>query len=670
MKNIPQIREISTLSFNERVLQEAEDIRNPLMERVKFLGIFSSNMDEFFKVRVASVQRRIELGKKAMIEVLESINRRTHKLDDRFQAAYSEIIDQLAREGIRLITEHDLEKLHASIKAWVREYFRDTVLPSLVPIVLRKGFPFPQLTDGALYFAVIMYGSDFPYALLELPSGLPRFVELPNGHIMYIDDVIRYSLNDIFYIFTYDSIEAFEFKISRDAELDIDNDFSEGYVRKMEKVLRQRKGGRPTRFVYDSEMPAELLLVLKKELKLGKSDPTIGGSRYHNMKDLMRFPANRPDLLFEVMEPHDHPVLDADRRPMLDIIQQQDLLLTYPYQSFDHVIRLLREAAIDPEVKTIKLTMYRVASNSQVVNALLNAANNGKRVVAVVELQARFDEHRNISNSERLREVGATVLYGLPPMKVHSKLMLIEKNNNLYAGLSTGNLNEQTAALYVDSMLFTGQKKITRDVATLFDYFENVAANRALTTPVFKHLMVSPFNTRKTLYKLIAQEKKKGNNGHILIKANHLTDNGIMRRLREAADTGVRINLIIRTTYAVTPQKNIKAISILDRFLEHQRIYIFGKGDDAVVYMSSADLMERNIDWRVEAAFPILEPELRQQVIDLVQIQVKDNSKARRLDRLQCNKYVLNRRGVHRTQYETYDYFRKLAEKINPVQPT
>ena len=279
---------------------------------------------------------------------------------------------------------------------------------------------------------------------------------------MYIDDVIRHSLNKIFYIFKYDSIAAYEFKISRDAELDIDNDFSEGYVRKMEKVLRQRKGGRPTRFVYDAEMPAELLQVLKKGLKLGASDPVIDGGRYHNMKDLMKFPAKRPDLLFDVMEPWQHPILDAERRPMLDIIQQQDVLLTYPYQSFDHVIRLLREAAIDPQVQTIKLTMYRVADNSQVVNALINAAHNGKKIIAVVELQARFDEHRNITNSERLREVGATVLYGLPPMKVHSKLMLIEKSGSLYAGLSTGNLNESTARLYVDSMLLPATKRLRK----------------------------------------------------------------------------------------------------------------------------------------------------------------------------------------------------------------
>lgn len=657
MKNIPQIREISTLSFNERVLQEAEDVRNPLMERMKFLGIFSSNMDEYFKVRVASVQRRIEMGKKIMAEVLERINAKAHELDDRFQAVYEKIAAELAQAGIHIITEQELDVQEDAIKLWVRDYFRDTVLPSLVPIIIQEDKEFPQLTDGALYFAVSMWGSAFPYALLELPANLPRFIALPNECILYIDDIIRYFLHEVFYIFDYESITAYEFKISRDAELDIDNDFSEGYVRKMEKVLRQRKGGRPTRFVYDEDMPAELLHLLKKGLKLGKSDPAIGGGRYHNMKDLMGFPAQRPELCFDVMEPYDHPVLDGERRPMLDLIAHQDVLLTYPYQSFDHVIRLLREAAIDPEVREIKITLYRVAGNSQVVNALLNAAHNGKRVVVCVELQARFDEHRNINNSERLREVGAVVLYGLPPMKVHSKLLLINHAGAQYAALSTGNFNEVTARLYVDSMLFTSHKKIVKDVAAVFNFFEDTAANRALTPPVFKHLLVSPFNTRKEFYKLIAAEKKKGAQGHILIKTNHLTDSGIIRRLRDAADAGVRINLIVRTTYAMTPHKNIRAISILDRYLEHQRVYVFGKGGEAKVYMSSADLMERNLDWRVEAAFPVLDPVLRQQVLDMMQIQIKDTCKARTLDRLQSNKYVRGGRGKRRAQYDTHAYF-------------
>ncbi len=661
MKNIAQIREISVLSFNERVLQEAEDTVNPLLERLKFLGIFSSNMDEFFKVRVASVQRRIEMGKKNMVDVLDRINEKARELDGRFQRVYDDIIAGLESEGIRLIDETDLEQGKESVKTWVKEYFQDMILPSLVPIIIREGLSFPQLTDGAVYFAVMMWGSPFSYALLELPAALPRFVELPNGCIMYVDDVIRYSLHEIFYIFKYESIGAYEFKISRDAELDMDNDFSEGYVRKMEKVLQQRKGGRPTRFVYDKQMPAELLNLLKKSLRLGLSDTAIGGGRYHNMRDLMRFPGKRKDLVFETMEPHDHPVLDGERRPMLDIMADRDVLLTYPYQSFDHVIRLLREAAIDPEVREIKMTVYRLADHSQIINALLNAARNGKKVTAVIELQARFDEQRNISNSARLHEVGATVLYGVPPMKVHAKLLLIHRGGKQFAALSTGNLNETTARLYVDSMLFTGRKRITSDVATVFDYFENTPANRTLALPKFKHLLVSPFNMRKEFCRLITEETRKGKEGRILLKTNHLTDSDMIKRLYDAAEAGVQVDLIVRTTCAIIPGENMRAVSILDRFLEHQRIYIFGQGEDARVYMSSSDLMERNLDWRVEAAFPIYDADIKKQVLDLVALQSADNCKARSLDEHQQNEYAYGRRGKRRAQYATYAFFGDVA---------
>ena len=668
MKNIAQIREISVLSFNERVLQEAEDPLNPLLERLKFLGIFSSNMDEFFKVRVASVQRRIEMGKKSMVAVLDHMNEKARELDRRFQEAYENIIASLDGEGIRLIDEEQLAREKAPVKAWVNDYFRDTVLPSLVPIIIRDGLPFPQLTDGAVYFAVMMWGSAFSYALLELPSALARFVELPNGCIMYVDDVIRFALHEIFYIFNYESIGAYEFKISRDAELDMDNDFSEGYVRKMEKVLLQRKGGRPTRFVYDNQMPAELLNLLKKSLRLGLSDTAIGGGRYHNMRDLMRFPGKRKDLVFEPMEPHDHPVLDGERKPMLDIMADQDVLLTYPYQSFDHVIRLLREAAIDPEVQEIKTTVYRLADHSQIINALLNSARNGKKVTAVIELQARFDEQRNISNSARLQEVGATVLYGVPPMKVHAKLVLINRAGKWFSALSTGNLNETTARLYVDSMLFTGRKRIASDVAAVFDYFENTPASRTLALPKFKHLLVSPFNMRKEFCRLIAEETRKGKEGRILFKTNHLTDSDIIKRLYEAAAAGVEVDLVVRTTCAIIPGGNIRAISILDRFLEHQRIYAFGCGDEARVFMSSSDLMERNLDWRVEAAFPIYDPDIKRQVLDMVGIQIEDNCKARILDEVQQNTYVRGRRGGRRAQYATYAYFR--ANQANRGQTT
>jgi polyphosphate kinase len=476
---------------------------------------------------------------------------------------------------------------------------------------------------------------------------------------MYLDDVIRHALHEVFYIFDYDRIDAFEFKISRDAELDIDNDFSEGYVRKMEKVLRQRKGGRPTRFVHDEDMPAGLLQRLIKELKLGQADTTISGGRYHNMRDLMRFPAKRPDLSFEEQWPNDHPVLDAHRGRMMDVIRRRDILVTYPYQSFDHVVRLLREAAIDPEVREICMTLYRVASRSQVVNALVNAARNGKKVFVSVELQARFDEQHNIRISERLGEVGVTVVYGVPPLKVHSKLLLIRRGEELFAGLSTGNFNEATGSLYVDSTLLTADKRLTGDVAQVFDFFQQTAAARALSPPKFKHLLVSPFNTRKVLYKNIALEKAKGPGGRILIKVNHLTDSQMIRRIREAAEAGGQVDLIVRTTYAMLPHKNIRAISILDRHLEHQRIYVFGAGDDARVFMSSADLMERNLDWRIEAAFPVYDPELKREVIEIMELQTQDDTKARILDRKQGNKYANDRRGTHRAQYDTHAYYAK-----------
>jgi polyphosphate kinase len=662
MKNIYQIREVSTLSFNERVLQEAEDTRNPLMERLKVLGIFSSNMDEFFKVRVASIHRRVELGKKSMSAVLEVVVDKARDLDERFQNAYNDIKSALAKEGIRILTEQDINGRSGDLSDWLSDYFRSNVLPSLVPIIIQSGLPFPPIKDGALYFGIKMHGEKDRYATLEIPNELPRFVQLPNGDIMYIDDLIRYSLNDIFYIFDYTRIEAFEFKISRDAELDIDNDFSEGYVRKMERVLQQRKGGRPTRLVYDATMPPGMLKLLRKELRVTSDDTLIPGGRYHNMKDLMRFPNHRSDLAFPNVEPAPHPVLDHVKKPILDIIRDQDILVTYPYQSFDHIIRLLREAAIDPKVEEIKMTMYRAATRSHVVNALAAAARNGKKIFVSIELQARFDEKNNIKISEFLSEAGATVSYGVPPMKVHSKLLLIKRKGALIAGLSTGNFNEATSHLYVDSMLLTADRRITSEVATVFDFLDQASKMHTLTAPKFKHLLVSPFNSRKTFLKLINREKAKGLDGYICMKVNHLTDAKIIKKIREAADAGVQMDLVVRTTYAMLPHPNIRAISILDRYLEHQRVFVFGKADDRRILMSSSDMMERNLDWRVEVAFPIYDPRLSQEVADMMALQVGDCYKARVLDQTQSNLYVIDGKGKLQAQRATQEYFHQLGD--------
>lgn len=665
MKNIHQIREVSTLSFNERVLQEAEDQTNPLMERLRFLGIFSSNMDEFFKVRVASIHRRVELGKRSMDQVLDVIIAKTRELDERFREAYAEITAAMANDGVKLLDARDVEQLDTHMADWLRAYFKSEVLPSLVPIILNKRNPFPQLTDGALYFGIQMQSAKARYAILEVPQDLPRFVQLPNDSILYIDDVVRFSLHDIFYIFEYDNVEAFEFKISRDAELDIDNDFSEGYVRKMERVLRQRKGGRPTRLVYDEAMPGKLLQILIKELNISEQDTLIPGGRYHNMKDLMRFPDKRPEHLFPPQEPTPHPVLDRARTPMLDTIKAQDILVTYPYQTFDHLIRLLREAAIDPKVEQISLTMYRAATNSQVVNALVNAARNGKKIFVSIELQARFDEENNISIAGKLTEAGATVVYGVPPMKVHAKLVLIKRRSGQFAGLSTGNFNEATGELYVDSLLLTSDTRLTAEVARVFKFLEEADKTRVPSTPRFKHLLVSPFNSRTMLMRLLNREKAKGAKGYVFIKVNHLTDAKIIKRIKEVADAGVKMNLVIRTTYAMTPHENIRAISILDRYLEHQRVFIFGEGEDRVVLMSSADLMERNLDWRIEAAFPVFDPLLQQQVCDMMALQVQDNCKARLLDATQSNPYVCSAPGDLRAQRATYAYLQDLNTPIS-----
>lgn len=662
MKNVHLHREISTLSFNERVLQEAEDSRNPLMERLKFLGIFSSNMDEFFKVRVASIQRRLELGKKSMAEVLDIINEKTLDLDERFRAAYAEITAGLERVGIKIITEDDIPSLAPPIEQWLADYFRGQVLPSLVPIMVSRTNKFPQITDGVLYFAVSMSGDKSRYAILELPAELARFVELPNGNIMYVDDVIRYFLSDVFYIFPFTKIEAFEFKISRDAELDIDNDFSEGYVEKMERVLRQRDGGQPTRLVYDARMPKKLLEVLIDQLRIDKTDTLIGGGRYHNMKDLIRFPNKRPDLSFESVEPLPHYILDSERKPILDAVKKRDVLITYPYQSFDLLIRLMREAAIDPSVTAISMTLYRSAKKSQVVNALINAVRNGKKVFVNVELQARFDEENNISISEKLQAAGASVAYGVPPMKTHCKLLLIEARDRVVAGLSTGNFNESTGRLYVDSLLLTADPRLTKDVAKVFDFLTKTSKNRLVKPPKFHDLLVSPFNARNVFLKELAKEEAKGADGYVLLKVNHLTDPKFIKRLREAADAGVQMDFIVRTTYAMRSHKNVRAISILDRYLEHQRCYIFGRGDARRVYLGSADLMERNMDWRIEAAFPVYDEALKLQVAKMMEIQVSDTYKARILDDSQSNPYAADGPEPIRAQVETYKYIKRLSE--------
>ncbi|MCA9434499.1 MAG: polyphosphate kinase 1 [Candidatus Omnitrophica bacterium] len=663
MENLNQLREMSVLSFNERVLQEAEDSRNPLMERLKFLGIFSSNMDEFFKVRVASIHRRLEVGHDPLLEILvEEIGNKSRGLDDRFRKAYSNIIKALERKGVRIVSEKEIDTKKRALAEFLDNYFHENVFPSLVPIILGQGQPFPQLTDGQIYFGIAMYGKAVLYSLLQIPPKLPRFINLPNGNIMYLDDLIRYSLDKVFNIFEYERIEAYEMKISRDAQLDIDNDFSESYIKKMERVLNQRKGGRPTRLVYDEAMPPEMLVMFCRELQITADDMLIPGGRYHNMKDLMQFPKLSPDLHYKKQSAAKHRVLDDSTTPIMEVIENQDLLVTYPYQSFDHIIRLLREAAIDPFVDEIKITLYRTAKTSQVVNAILNAARNGKKIFVSIELQARFDEKHNIAIAKKLATEGVRVSYGAPPMKVHSKLILIRRRHQTFACLSTGNFNEDTGRLYVDSAMLTHDSRITTEVARVFDYLEDEKRPALSQRPAFRHLIVSPFRSRKRFLDLIAEETGKGKAGYIFLKVNHLTDTKILSGLRKAADAGVHVDLVVRTTYGLLPHKNIRAISILDRYLEHQRVYIFGQGKDQKVFLGSGDMMERNLLWRVEVGFPVYSELLKKQVVHTMALQILDTYKARTLDKEQSNPYQEKRDPKKRAQETTYNYFLKLFE--------
>ena len=584
-------------------------------------------------------------------------------MDKRFNVTYEKVFKELRKQGVRLLSFEELMGQAEESLDWLAEHFHSEILPSLVPLIIDERRIFPQLDDNVPYLAVKMYGENPRYSILKIPTTLPRFVELLDGAIVYIDDVIRFYLDEIFHIFDYESAEAYEFKIVRDAELDMDNDFSADYVRRMEEELEQRKGGRPTRLVYDEAIPPVMLQILIKELGFGRDDTLVGGSRYHNMMDLIDFPNRRPDLSYTPDPVAPHPQLEQLKTPAMGVIEERDVLVNYPYQSFDNLIKLLRESAIDPDVSEIKITIYRLAAQSQVVNALINAARNGKSVVVSIELQARFDEERNILYADRLIESGATVLYGLPPMKVHGKFLFIRRNNKSFAGISTGNFNEDTSRVYVDSLVLTSDERITKEVDKVFDFLEKAARIRLVDPPKFKHLLVSPFNLRKRFESLIAEEKAKGENGYILIKINHLTDKRIIRKLCKAADAGVKIDLIVRTTHAMASHRNVRAISLVGRYLEHQRVYVFGQGDEQKVFLGSADWMERNLDWRLEMVFPIYAKYIRKEIMILLKAQLKDNCKARILEETQSNNYTSRNGRKVDAQKQAVVYYMQLASK-------
>ena len=668
-------RELSWLSFNERVLQEAMDKRVPLVERMRYLGIYSNNLDEFFRVRVANLRRIIMVGEKTVDgfngtpkKLYATIRLEVVKQQKLFEKAYQEILEELRAQNIEQLDENNLSEAHLKE---LYAFFNLKLKHEIVPVILNDKTPFPRLKDYAIYLAIkMMKGEEVQYALIKIPNEFPRFYLLKGEekeHFILLDDIIRIHLPYIFSIFEFDSVDAYTFKFTRDAELDLDDDIAVSFIDKIEKSIKNRKKGEPVRFVYDEHMPKDLFKYLMKSLNLKTGMNLIPGGKYHNFKDFTSFPNfGRSDFLFEKKVPSPHPLLE-NQKSLLKVIFQQDVLLHFPYQRFDYVVDLLREAAIDPKVTSIKINVYRVARHSQVMNALLNAISNGKEVTVVMELQARFDEEHNLYWSTRLKDNGAKVLHGIQQLKIHSKLIQIRRVSNgkeqFVNYIGTGNFNEKTARIYGDLGLLTSDLTISKEIKKVFHLIDN-----HFQRGLFRHLMVSPFNTRRKITALIQGEinlAKKGKKGLIQLKINNLVDKQIIEKLYQASNAGVKIELIIRGICCLVPgikrqSENIKVISIVDRYLEHARFMIFGNNGNPIYYLTSADWMERNLDKRIEVGCPILDTAIQKELDLIFQYQWKGNNKARIIDIKQKNAYRAKKTVSWHSQMELYKHYQDM----------
>lgn len=679
-------REISWLKFNERVLQESEDVRVPMIERLRFVGIFSNNLDEFFKVRYATVKRIVQAGKsgKSMLggekakDLLDEITNTVIRQQERSIEILHAVEKELESENIFIINETGIRPHQ---EEFLKSYFIENVSPVLMTIILDEHSQFPTLKDTAAYLAVRMelLSSDgkvqnpaaLRYALIEIPKGINRFIELPKegdkNYIILLDDLIRFCLRSIFNMFAYRKITAHMIKITRDAELDIDNDLSKSFIEKISSSVEHRKISEPVRFVYDRDIAKDTLNFLKDRMRIQEdTDSVIPGGRYHNRRDYMGFPSlGRTDLLYAKNPPLPVKGLSIEGS-LLERIAKRDYLQHAPYHTFSYVIKFLREAALDPQVRSIKITVYRLADNSQVASSLINAVKNGKQVTVQIELQARFDERANIEYAEQLQAEGVKLIFGVPGLKVHSKICVIEREEGdglkRYGFISTGNFNEATARVYTDYTLFTAHEPILKEIGKVFDFFETTYKIRN-----YKHLIVSPHYTRSRFEKLIRQEisnAKAGKSAYIKIKMNNFTSYDMVDLLYEASDAGVKVQLIVRGICCLIPgvpemSENIEAISVVDKFLEHPRIFIFGNAGDPKVYISSADWMTRNLDYRVEVGCPIYQDDIKQELIDTFEISWQDNVKARVYDETQSNVYRQRALPEHRSQFEMYEYYQK-----------
>jgi polyphosphate kinase len=660
----------------------------PLNERIRFLGIFSNNLDEFFRVRVATLKRMNLIQDNANMhlelepeKILEDIQLKVLSQQSEFYRIWSEIQDELKTQKIFLITEKELNKEQME---FARKFYDDELSINIIPLMIESIPNLPLLKDSAFYLAVVMSNKESAlsrkFSLIEVPTRvMNRFVLLPSKpgehHIILLEDLIRFNLPEIFSFFGYTQYESHILKVTRDAELDIDNDVFTTMIQKLEKGLKNRKKGKPVRLVYDKEMDPLLLEYLIRRMNISRKDSLIPGGRIHKFKHFMNFPDHVFKNKRKRSKPFNHPQLVGER--VSDIIQQQDIMLHFPYHSFNSVIDLLRESAMDPDVLSIKLTCYRLAAQSKIVNALINAVRNGKQVTVLIELRARFDEEANIEWKERLEEEGAKVIIGLPNMKVHSKLCVIRKKKKKkiiqYGFVSTGNLNENTAQVYGDHCLLTSDKRIMDDINRMLNFIE-FPDSKSYQLKNCKELIPSPVHLRSTLLKLINHEIKQAKQNKpaaITIKVNSFSDEEFSDKLTEAAKAGVKLDLIVRgifCMYSENPKykEPVKAISIVDEYLEHARVFVFHNAGKEKIFISSADLMVRNLDHRVEATCPIYDEHLKAEIKQILEIQLNDNVKARMLDNEQKNKYVTAAKSAKkiRSQIEIHKY---LLNKTNPT---
>jgi polyphosphate kinase len=674
-------RDISWLSFNERVLQEASDERIPLIERMRFLGIYSNNLDEFYRVRVANIKRvmsfdkNITLNNKGTAQKLYAeIRDIVMKQQKTFEKTYQQIIKELDDNNILLINDKSLNKHQVK---QLDAYYNLILKHAIVPIILDKKTSFPVIKDSSIYLAIKIVGKDkkIKYALIQIPTDFSRFYRLDadeKEYFILLDDIIRFYLKNIFKIFEFEEINAYTFKFSRDAELNLDDDYSETLIEKIEKSLKQRVKGKPVRFVYDQNMPEDLLNHLLKSLDLSKNENAIPGGKYHNFKDFISFPSfGHSEFKFIEQIPCIHPELEHVKS-LIETIADKDILLHFPYQRFDYIVDTLREAAIDPTVKSIKINVYRVAKQSQIMNALIAAINNGKKVTVFLELQARFDEENNLNWANKLKEHGAKVLFGMQHFKVHSKLMQIARQINgkeqLISYIGTGNFNERTSLIYGDLGLLTANPTLGNEVKKVFRLLEN-----NMDRGIYRELLVSPMNTRRKLIALIDKEIKfaeKKQKATIKIKLNNLTDPKIIEKLYRASQAGVKIDMIIRGVCCLIPgvkdlSENIRVISIVGRYLEHARFFIFENDKNPSYFISSADWMERNFDKRIEVGCPIYDKSIQKELEFIFEQQWNDTVNARHVCKDQKNTFIHSKSDKpFNSQLALFNYYEKKAKII------